>query len=832
MDAEKITLLIIEELKHQPGRWVTFKEIARRALGNPELEAYVAGICTQRKDLFIVGQNTRTKLAEANQYVPTTSIGMPPSLVASSAVREYARQLPVASVRVRAVHPGKQVLNRFLHALEVEVDDDDLRLPDDTPVELHFSNRSPNAGLISGISRDEGIVYVSFRYQVELSDIPNRLIIHRVRPLLDLADRLEKLQEMPKLARMLQQGQPGTSWDRDDSGLLARDLTDLAAPWARLLWGPPGAGKTHCIGRFSVLRALQGDDERILIVGPSNVAADAAVLEIVKALRGTGKGPELLATRRVMRFGYPRDERVLEIMELFGGSENERISKQILDHCGQLKRLRESNAPDAVIAEHNATLQQLEEKRKKAVAADVGQARILVTTVTSALLAASPVASTGWDTVIADEASMITPATILCLSSLASSRLLLAGDPRQLGPIFEWRGGAIPPTVASWMNQDPYEQAGLSKGKADQRVVQDNDLRLVRVLSQRRCHEKIWALVSDLYPKVGSGTDTAQLEAIAALPPIPGSPFVLLDLSSGRPAPREIPGSELEDAVASQYESACRKVGSTWENPPTAALAIDVAREIVASRPSVKVAILTPYRGQVRLLRRALDGERKVDPHLGNIEVGTVHAFQGGEADVVIFDVVDGPPRPQPGFLLRDDVGFRLLNVAFTRARGKLILIAHRDWIERTRHSGSSLLTKAVLGRTLASCPVLPPKVASAPDPTEEGQPESPIEEILVEEIDRRGAALPRRTLQHRIQNDEGRIVSRADIAFVEQRLAIYCDGARYHLERNQWQRDLRQRRELARLNWQVLVFSGKEINESSARCVDEVAAMLEATKS
>jgi superfamily I DNA and/or RNA helicase len=100
--------------------------------------------------------------------------------------------------------------------------------------------------------------------------------------------------------------------------------------------------------------------------------------------------------------------------------------------------------------------------------------------------------------------------------------------------------------------------------------------------------------------------------------------------------------------------------------------------------PDASIAIITPYRGQVNLIRRWLHQERQLDAKLSGIEVGTVHAFQGGEADIVIFDMVDGPPRARPGMLFRDDTGMRLVNVAVTRARGKLVFIAHKDWVHES----------------------------------------------------------------------------------------------------------------------------------------------------
>lgn len=88
--------------------------------------------------------------------------------------------------------------------------------------------------------------------------------------------------------------------------------------------------------------------------------------------------------------------------------------------------------------------------------------------------------------------------------------------------------------------------------------------------------------------------------------------------------------------------------------------------------PDASIAIITPYPGQVNLIMRWLHQERQLDAKLSGIEVGTVHAFQGGEADIVILDMVDGPPPARPGMLFRDDTGMRLVNVAVTPARGEL----------------------------------------------------------------------------------------------------------------------------------------------------------------
>jgi len=72
---------------------------------------------------------------------------------------------------------------------------------------------------------------------------------------------------------------------------------------------------------------------------------------------------------------------------------------------------------------------------------------------------------------------------------------------------------------------------------------------------------------------------------------------------------------------------------------------------------------ITPYRMQRSKLKDLLGAE---------IEIGTVDAFQGREKDVIIFTAV-ATAEKSVAFVENT----RRLNVAFTRARKKLIVIAN-----------------------------------------------------------------------------------------------------------------------------------------------------------
>lgn len=92
----------------------------------------------------------------------------------------------------------------------------------------------------------------------------------------------------------------------------------------------------------------------------------------------------------------------------------------------------------------------------------------------------------------------------------------------------------------------------------------------------------------------------------------------------------------------------------------------------------VSIGIISPFRGQVDLLQKALCQvltETTIRKH--QIEVGTAHTFQGDERDIMIlsFAVADNSFVQSLTFLQKPN----LFNVAITRARKKLICYISRD---------------------------------------------------------------------------------------------------------------------------------------------------------
>jgi DNA replication ATP-dependent helicase Dna2 len=83
------------------------------------------------------------------------------------------------------------------------------------------------------------------------------------------------------------------------------------------------------------------------------------------------------------------------------------------------------------------------------------------------------------------------------------------------------------------------------------------------------------------------------------------------------------------------------------------------------------IGVISPFRAQVVLLRKLL--------HDTGVAVDTVERFQGGERDIMILSFVRSQGR---GFVFDE----RRFNVAITRARRKLVLVAHPELFRNSRY--------------------------------------------------------------------------------------------------------------------------------------------------
>jgi very-short-patch-repair endonuclease len=85
------------------------------------------------------------------------------------------------------------------------------------------------------------------------------------------------------------------------------------------------------------------------------------------------------------------------------------------------------------------------------------------------------------------------------------------------------------------------------------------------------------------------------------------------------------------------------------------------------------VGVVTPFRAQRKLIEGFLEARR-----VGGVKVDTADGFQGGERDAMVFSpVMARGMEPGPVAFASDE---RRVNVAVTRARDVLVVVADRDF--------------------------------------------------------------------------------------------------------------------------------------------------------
>ena len=689
-EIRKLTRTIARLMKDK--EWPTWDRVAREQEGSEELTDLLRAYAemTPYSRYFVLHRN-RVTLTEQGLRLAARPPSSRPSETqeAADAVKSYASSLRKQRVTVESIARIGQGDKYYVHAIHVPLLEG--IIPSETPVLLRSSHASPYRGRIVGQEPDGGTLYVAFPARVYASVLPATLEIDRGFLLHQLAEQLGQLPAFPGLVRQMftPERVSAMSLGVDDSVAVADRMARFEPPWMRFLWGPPGAGKTHAIGRL-VTRLLQSEpSNRTLLVAPSNRAVDVATEQLVRQMERIPELGHLLRNRNVLRFGYARKPGVLARPELLGPAGLDLLTNKVRAIAADIVSAERRGAGEAEVSVMRSELLALQEEVKGAIEEHVAQCRVVATTTTLAYLSTSPVAKAQWNTVLVDEVTMVPPAMCAFLGSLADRRLLLAGDPRQLGPVYERNSGSNDRTFA-WMGEDVFVRSGISTGTGEEGSIEIRDARLVRITSQRRCAADIWDRVKHLYPTIRNAAKSEELGLLTSLPPLAGQTVVIWDTSG-----------------VAEEDCGCVRVQRSWQNKYTAKLCLDFAYAMVSeSDRSLSIAIIAPYRAQVKLIRQRIREKRADDPLFESIEAGTVHQFQGSDADAVIFDLVDGPGRSRVGWLLRHEAGVRLVNVALTRAKGKLVIVANRSWY-RNRKSlkqMNPLLWAVLFGDQVNAC--------------------------------------------------------------------------------------------------------------------------------
>jgi DNA replication ATP-dependent helicase Dna2 len=127
--------------------------------------------------------------------------------------------------------------------------------------------------------------------------------------------------------------------------------------------------------------------------------------------------------------------------------------------------------------------------------------------------------------------------------------------------------------------------------------------------------------------------------------------------------------------------------GNRIVNPTEATICVQLVESLLGvGVPASEIGVMTHYRSQLSLLKHGLRAHNGVEMH-------TADRFQGRDKEVVILSLVRSNEAKSIGELLKD---WRRINVAFTRAKTKLLVIGSRETLMGNDSGNEEMVAKFV----------------------------------------------------------------------------------------------------------------------------------------
>lgn len=427
----------------------------------------------------------------------------------------------------------------------------------------------------------------------------------------------------------------------------------VAAMDVAIVHGPPGTGKTTTLVE-AIFETLQRETQ-VLVCAPSNAAVDwiseqlsKRGLNVLRIGNPLKMSDEMLACSYERRYADHPD--YTELWNIRRTLRDASASKPSHERQNQLRRLRK---------------RQMELEIK--INADLfEQASVVSCTLIGS--AYHIMEHRHFGTLFIDEAAQaLEPACWTAI--LKADRVILGGDHNQL-----------PPTVKC------VEAARNGLANTLMQHISRNKPECVTLLDiQYRMHRDIMEFPSKWFYH---GRLHAAPEVADRQVHIMDTPLTWIDTGS-RNATTENDEQETVSSALDMNGNGERKnrTGSI-SNSDEAKLVVHTLRDYVDMiglehivNDNVDFGIISPYRAQVRLIRRLLKMQRFYRRIRQQVSVHTVDGFQGQERDVIIISMVRDNDEGQIGFL----GDLRRMNVAITRARMKLIVIGNSETLSKHR---------------------------------------------------------------------------------------------------------------------------------------------------
>ena len=402
------------------------------------------------------------------------------------------------------------------------------------------------------------------------------------------------------------------------------DMKANLTPDIEFVFGPPGTGKTTHLAEKILIPMMQGTEPtRVLVLTPTNKAAD------------------VLTTRIIEKMGTDTSYR--DWLVRFGTSADDRIEKAGVWH---------DRSFDISALRHSVTVTTIARFAYDGFAIKYGSKKLH---------------EMEWDAIVIDEASMISLVSIIYpLYRQKPRKFIVAGDPFQIEPIV---------AVEQWKDENIYTLVGLNKpGAFANPATEPHDYLVTNLETQYRSIPAIGEMFSRFtYDGILKHHRTAETQRSLNLNSLDVQPINVI----------KFPVSKYE----SIYRAKRLESGTPYQTY-SALFTFEFVRWLaeqiqISHADKFRIGVIAPYRAQANLVNRLNDSW---DPKSNTVEiqVGTIHGFQGDECDMIIA-LFNPPPSISTDsrmFLNKQNI----LNVAISRARDYLFIVMPDDKTEGVKN--------------------------------------------------------------------------------------------------------------------------------------------------
>ena len=553
---------------------------------------------------------------------------------------------------VNGIKLNKSDKGIYTYSFEMETE---LHLPDDAPVVVETVGGLRAVGTVLSCEDFQMILLLDRDLTDKVSSA--HLMVEPWKLLEALDKRMNSLNpNINKLAIKIMEEGPDLSTDTDIASVpkgqpaveRKLEIDDIVT-----VWGPPGTGKTYTMAKIAKKYIAQ--NKSVLIVSHSNVSVDGVIKKVVEMLDTDMQS--YLEDGKILRFGYVRDDELAQ--NPYATSFNYTLSKcdsyaRQLDHLtakrDELRAKNSMKSKEYDEVEHK--IKELRSEIRKEERRYVQRAQVIGTTISRATV--DPMfEERQFDLVMFDEVSMAYVPQVIAAAALAKEKFMCVGDFRQLAPISQNPDAHV-------LQVDIFSYLQIVDGKGNMYwhpwLVMLNEQRRMTPAISEFPNKFIYNRLLKDHPSVLHKGD-----AVIKSEPLPGDALNLIDL-------------------AGTYCAADKNTDGSRFNILSAVISFSTA--VKAEQNNIDtIGIITPYAAQTRLIRAMIKDYYAKGTTA--VSCATVHQFQGSESDVIVFDAVESYPKSAVGYLMGKNPNqvARLINVAITRGKGKVIAVANaRFW--------------------------------------------------------------------------------------------------------------------------------------------------------